>query len=255
MLGVIPARIGSSRLPRKPLQPLLGTPLVTWVWRRARQMDFLDRVVVATDSEEVAAVCRDAGAGVLMTSPAHPSGSDRTWEAAQLLDPAFDIVVNIQGDEPLVDPDVVRAAVSMVEGGFEVGTCATPIRSGEELHDPAVVKVVRARDGGALYFSRAAIPFRRADPARNGRRMEPRRLRHVGVYAYRRAALARWVGFRPSALEMEEGLEQLRALENGMRIGVAVVAEAAGGVDTPEDLARMERRLKGAGADNDAERT
>lgn len=254
VLGVIPARIGSSRLPRKPLQPLLGAPLVTWVWRRAQQMDFLDRVVVATDSQEVAEVCRDAGAGVLMTSPEHPSGSDRAWEAAQRISSAFDVVVNIQGDEPLVDPEVVRAAVSMVEGGFEVGTCATPIDSGEEFRNPAVVKVVRARDGSALYFSRAAIPFRRADLAHTGYREEPRRLRHVGVYAYRRAALGRWVGFRPSTLEMEEGLEQLRALENGMRIGVAVVAEAAGGVDTPEDLARMERLLKGAGADNDAER-
>ena len=254
VLGVIPARIGSSRLPRKPLQPLRGTPLVLWVWRRARQMDFLDRVVVATDSDEVAGVCRDAGADVLMTSPEHPSGSDRAWEAAQRVGPAFDVVVNIQGDEPLLDPDVVRAAVSMVEGGFDVGTCATPIDSGERFRDPAVVKVVRARDGSALYFSRAAIPFQRADLARNGYREEPRRLRHVGVYAYRRAALGRWVGFRPSALEMEEGLEQLRALENGMRIGVAVVAEAAGGVDTAEDLARMERRLKGARADDDAER-
>ena len=254
VLGVIPARIGSSRLPRKPLQPLLGKPLVTWVWQRARQMGFLDRVVVATDSDEVAQVCRDTGASVLMTSPEHPSGSDRAWEAAQRMGPEFDVVVNIQGDEPLVDPEVVRAAVSMVEAGFDVGTCATRIESDEEYHDPAVVKVVRARDGSALYFSRAAIPFRRAQLMRNGCRAVPRRLRHVGVYAYRRAALGRWVGFRPSALEMEEGLEQLRALENGMRIGVAVVAEAAGGIDTPEDLARMERRLKGAGADNDAER-
>ena len=254
VLGVIPARIGSSRLPRKPLQLLLGEPLVTWVWRRARQMDFLDLVVVATDSEEVAEVCRSNGAGVLLTSPNHPSGSDRAWEAAERMGPEFDVVVNIQGDEPLVDPDAVRAAVAMVERGFEVGTCATPIDGEEEFLDPAVVKVVRAADGSALYFSRAAIPFRRADSARNGDPEDTRRLRHVGVYAYRRAALRRWVGFRPSALEREEGLEQLRALENGMRIGVAVVAEAAGGVDTPEDLARMERRLKGAGADNDGER-
>lgn len=214
----------------------------------------LDRVVVATDSEEVVEVCRCEGAGVLLTSPRHPSGSDRAWEAAEIIGPEFEVVVNIQGDEPLVDPDAVRAAVAMVEGGFEVGTCATPIREEDEFRDPAVVKVVRAADGSALYFSRAAIPFRRADSARDGGRKDTRRLRHVGVYAYRRAALRRWVGFRPSSLEQEEGLEQLRALENGMRIGVAVVAEAAGGVDTPEDLARMERRLKGAGADNDAER-
>ncbi len=226
-----------------------------WVWRRVLQMDFLDRVVVATDSEAVAEVCRSAGASALLTSPRHPSGSDRAWEAAERMGPEFDVVVNIQGDEPLVEPDAVRAAVAMVEGGFEVGTCATPIRSEEEFRDPAVVKVVRADDGSALYFSRAAIPFRRADTARNGNGDDSRRLRHVGVYAYRRAALRSWVGLRPSTLELEEGLEQLRALENGMRIGVGIVAEAAGGVDTPEDLAQMEHRLKGAGADNDADRT
>lgn len=254
VLGVIPARIGSSRLPRKPLQPLLGVPLVIWAWRRVRQMDFLDQVVVATDSEVVAEVCRRAGAGVLLTSPHHPSGSDRAWEAAERMGPEFDVVVNIQGDEPLVDPGAVRAAVAMVEDGFDMGTCATPIHGEEEFRDPAVVKVVRAGDGSALYFSRAAIPFRRADTARNVDGDDARRLRHVGVYAYTRAALRRWAGLRPSALELEEGLEQLRALENGMRIGVEIVAEAAGGVDTPEDLAQMERRLKGAGADSDAER-
>ena len=217
-------------------------------------MDFLDRLVVATDSEEVAAVCRRDGADVLLTSPDHPSGSDRAWEAAERLGPGFGIVVNIQGDEPLVDPDVVRAAVSMVENGFDVGTCATSIAGDAEFRDPAAVKVVRTRDGSALYFSRAAIPFPRTDSGRSRGRIAAHRLRHVGVYAYSRAALKRWVGFGPSPLELEEGLEQLRALENGMSIGVAIVAAAAAGVDTPEDLARMELLLKGAMAQNDADR-
>lgn len=244
VLGVVPARIGSSRLPRKPLQPLLGQPLVTWVWKRARQMDFLDRLIVATDSEEVADACRKEGADVQLTSSSHRSGSDRAWEVAERMGAGFDVVVNIQGDEPLVESDVVSAALAMVERGFDVGTCATQVRSDEEFLDPAAVKVVRAGDGSALYFSRAAIPFRREHPGREDDGIGSVRLRHVGVYAYRRAALGRWVGFRPSPLEREEGLEQLRALENGLRIGVAVVGEAAVGVDTPEDLARVERCLE-----------
>ena len=153
VLGVIPARLGSSRLPRKPLQPLLGKPLVLWVWERARRMDFLHRVVVATDSDEVAEVCREAGAEVFPTSSRHPTGSDRVWEVAERLSDSFDVVVNIQGDEPLVAPDTVRAAVAMVENGFDAGTCATAVRDAEECRDPSVVKVVRARDGRGRYTS------------------------------------------------------------------------------------------------------
>ncbi len=210
-------------------------------------MDFLDRVVVATDSDEVAEACREAGAEVRLTSSRHPTGSDRVWEVAEPLAGAFDVVVNIQGDEPLVARDTVRAAVSMVENGFEAGTCATAVLDPDEWRDPSVVKVVRAGDGSALYFSRAAIPYGH-DGAGGRRPWRPgRRLRHVGIYAYTPEALGRWVGFERSALEVQEGLEQLRALENGMRIGVALVAEAAAGVDTPQDLARMERRLRGMG--------
>ncbi len=205
-------------------------------------MDVLDRLVVATDSGEVAEVCRREGAEVMLTSPDHASGSDRAWEVARRLGAAFDVVVNIQGDEPLVGPEVVNAAVSMVETGFEAGTCATPIRTAEELRDPSVVKVVRTTAGSALYFSRAGIPYCRNASTHD--RLQGGHLRHVGVYAYRLEALGRWVGFGRSPLERAEGLEQLRALENGMRIGVAIVAAAADGVDTPEDLVRMERRLR-----------
>ena len=247
VLGVIPARIGSSRLPRKPLQPLLGKPLVLWVWERARRMHFFDRLVVATDSDEVAEVCRGAGAETLLTSPSHPTGSDRTWEVTRHLGQAYDVVVNIQGDEPLVEADAVRAAISMVEQGFDAGTCAAPVRDEEEFRDPAVVKVVRTSEGRALYFSRAAIPYGYDGAGEQPRWRPDRQLRHVGIYAYRPEALGRWVGFSRSPLELQEGLEQLRALENGMRIGVAVVTEAARGIDTPQDLARMERRLRKGG--------
>ncbi len=210
-------------------------------------MRFLDRLVVATDSEEIARVCREAGAEAEMTAADHPSGSDRVWEVARRAGPEYGIVVNLQGDEPLVEEASIRAALEMVERGFDVGSCAAPIGSAEEFRDPSVVKVVRARDGGALYFSRAGIPCRQGPPSPSGP-APVRPLHHVGIYVYRRDALRRWVAFGPSGLEREERLEQLRALENGMRIGVAVVPAAPPGVDTPEDLARLERRLKGAGA-------
>ena len=246
VLGVVPARMGATRLPGKPLLPLLGVPLVVWTWRRARAMACLDRVVVATDSPEVAEACRREGAEVEMTSPDHPSGSDRTWEAAERVGGDFDPVVNVQGDEPLVKADAVEGAVAMVRDGFDVGTCATPVRNARELADRSVVKVARARGGRALYFSRASIPHRRHGFAPDHDWAGGAHLRHVGVYAYRRSALKRWVALGPSPLETEEGLEQLRALEHGMRIGVAIVAEAPPGVDTPADLRRMEERFRQA---------
>ena len=239
VLGVIPARLGSSRLPEKPLQPLLGIPLVLWVWRRARTAECIDRLIVATDSAKVAALCQDAGAEAMLTSPEHATGSDRAWEVVRRLDSDYGVVVNVQGDEPLVEPSTVHAAVSMVEEGFEAATCATAVRDDEEFRDPGVVKVVRTRRGRALYFSRSPIPY--GDGAPHGK---DDRLRHVGVYAYRTESLGRWVGWPRSQLERQEGLEQLRALENGVRIGVAVVPYAARGVDTPQDLARAERHLR-----------
>lgn len=210
-------------------------------------MRLLDRLVVATDSDEVAEVCRGAGAETLLTSPSHPTGSDRVWEVTRHLGGSYDVIVNIQGDEPLVGADAVKAAIAMVERGFDAGTCAAPVRDEEEFRDPAVVKVVRTREGRALYFSRAAIPYGRDRTGERSRLQPDRRLRHVGIYAYGPEALRRWVGFSRSPLERLEDLEQLRALENGMRIGVALVAEAAEGVDTPHDLERMEHRLRRGG--------
>ena len=245
VLGVIPARLASSRLPRKLLTPLLGRTLIEWVWRRVSGMPLFQRLVIATDSDEILAICRSVGAPAILTDPDHPSGSDRVAEVVRLPEfREFPLVVNIQGDEPLVSEDHLRRTVALVrDEGWDVGTCATPVLHRADYLDPSVVKVVRARDGGALYFSRAPIPFSRdRDPDEAALEGEPF-LRHVGVYAYRREALLRWVSLPPSTLEKIERLEQLRALEDGMAIGVALVDGAAPGVDTPADVATMERLL------------
>ncbi len=247
-LGVVPARIGSERLPRKPLHPLAGRPLVEWVWRRVREAGVLDAVVVATDSAEVADACLSFGAEVVLTSAEHRSGTDRVAEVAAR--PEYggcEVIVNVQGDEPFVTAEQIAGAADLVRAGWDVGTVATPLRSAESLADPAVVKVVRRTDGGALYFSRAPIPHRRdgaPDAAQLG--AEPY-LRHLGVYAYAPAALRRWVALPPDALEDLERLEQLRALRDGMRIGVTVVERGEGGIDTPDDAQRAEARMRELG--------
>lgn len=247
-LGVIPARLASSRLPRKPLHPLLGRPLLAWVWDRAREMSSLDRVVIAVDSEELLDACRTFGGDAILTDPDHPSGTDRVAEVAsrpEFMD--YDVIVNVQGDEPLLDPAHVAATVDLVREGWEVATCATPIRSRNELADPSVVKVVQDDFGGALYFSRAPIPAirERGPTGADGSDMEHGTfLRHVGLYTYRRAALDRWVALPEGDLERLERLEQLRPLAAGVRIGMVVVDDAAPGVDTPEDATFMEGLLR-----------
>jgi len=211
-------------------------------------MGALDRVVVATDAPEVAQACQGTGIPVLLTSPDHPSGTDRIAEVVRAEEFAdYGIIVNLQGDEPLLDEGHVRAAVGEVRKGWDVGTCATPVGSLEDLRNPSVVKVVRRRDGTALYFSRAAIPHRRdGEPDPPALAAGPF-LRHLGLYAYRREALQRWVALPPSPLEELERLEQLRALEAGMSIGVAVVGAAERGVDTLEDVTLVETRMRELG--------
>lgn len=249
VLGIVPARLASTRLPRKPLYPLHGRPLIEWVWRRVEAMSVLDHALVATDSEEVAEVCRALGAPVEMTRTDHPSGTDRVAEVARL--PAYagyPYIVNVQGDEPLLKEAHLRSAIELVrEGGWDVGTCATPLLDDEARKDPSVVKVARAASGRALYFSRAPIPYKRDDrPSRDDLGREPF-LRHIGIYAYTRSALEDWVAFAPSPLERLEFLEQLRPIEAGLRIGVAVVGAADPGVDTPADVLRMEQKLSQMG--------
>ena len=251
VLAVIPARLGSERLARKPLHLLAGRPLIEWVWRRVSAFEFLDDVVVATDSDEIASLCARLGASVELTSPEHASGTDRVAEVAGR--PAYrgyDVVVNIQGDEPFVAEAAVRESAALVLAGWDVGTPAVAIGGVAELRDPMVVKVVTGRDGGALYFSRAPIPWKRDGEPTAAEFAAGRWLRHIGVYAFAPSVLAGWADLPPSALEATERLEQLRALEAGARFGIAVIERRAdeeklGGIDTAEDAARAERILEG----------
>jgi 3-deoxy-manno-octulosonate cytidylyltransferase (CMP-KDO synthetase) len=244
ILGVIPARLGSERLARKPLQPLGGRPLIEVVWRRVASFNAVDALIVATDSEEIADVCRRAGATVELTSQTHRSGTERVAEVAER-HAEYDVVINIQGDEPFVDVEHIRSSAELVLGGWDIGTPAASIRTLAAWRDPAVVKVARAPDGRALYFSRAAIPCKRDGEPSPSELNGPLFLRHIGVYAYSRAVLLRYVRLPETELERIEKLEQLRALAAGMRIGVAIARTAAVGIDTPEDLARAERLLDG----------
>ncbi len=245
VLGIVPARLASTRLPNKPLYPLLGRPLIEWVWRRIEGMRVLDHAVVATDSEEVAEVCHRLGAPVEMTSPEHPSGTDRVAEVANRPEYSdFEFIANVQGDEPLLKEAHLRAAIDLVrDGGWQVGTCATPLMFAEARTDSSVVKVARAESGRALYFSRAPIPYKRDERPADEELGRAPFLRHIGIYAYTRDALHDWVALAPSPLERLELLEQLRPLEAGLRIGVAVVGAADPGVDTPADVLRMEEKL------------
>ena len=249
VLGVVPARLDSSRLPRKPLQLILGRPLLEWVWRRVSSMGTFDRLVVAADAPEVRDLCESLGAPVVMTDPEHPSGTDRVAQVVERTEfRDFSLIVNVQGDEPFVEETHLERAVALVrDEDWDIGTCATPLGTSEARKDPSMVKVARAKNGRALYFSRSAIPYKRDGEPDEEELSSAPFLRHLGIYVYRREALARWVALMPSPLEELERLEQLRALENGMQIGVAVVDEARPGVDTPADLLNMEEILSQRG--------
>lgn len=238
VLAVIPARLGATRLPRKPLRTLGGVPLVVRVWERVCSLGLADRVVAATESPEVMEVLAQHGAEGVLTSDQHPSGTDRVAEVSRQAGFAhYDIIVNVQGDEPFMRGDAMAGAIAMVrDGGFDLGTAAGR-RGPEIMSDPNCVKVVRADDGRALYFSRAPIPFLRDAADRDAR--DALVLQHMGIYAARREALMRWVALSPHPLEVVERLEQLRALAAGLAMGVAIVdAPSWGEVNTEEDLAR-----------------
>lgn len=245
VLAVIPARLGSERLPRKPLVELAGRPLIEWVWRRVRTFAMADEVVVATDSAEIEAVCASFGALVAMTDAAHASGTERVAEVARMPEyRGYDIIVNVQGDEPFVTEAQVESAVTQVLDGRDIGTIAAPVGTLDAWRDPAVVKVVRRQDGSALYFSRAPIPHLRDTAPDESELGSDRYLRHIGIYAYGRDALERWISLPAEPLERIERLEQLRALAGGMSIGVGIVEASEGGVDTPADAERAGRRLE-----------
>ena len=243
-LAVIPARLGSTRLPRKPLRLLAGIPLVVRVWQRVVETGVADRVVVATDSAEIVDVMGERGGEVVMTRGDHPSGTDRVAEAASRPEFAsFDVIVNVQGDEPFVSRDAILGAARMVTHmGFGLGTAAVRATA-TILRDPDVVKVVAADDGRALYFSRSGIPYLRdANNARDAKLHGDRVWQHIGLYAYDRQSLMRWVALPPSPLEQIERLEQLRPLSAGIPIGVALISEPfRPGIDTEADLERANR--------------
>jgi 3-deoxy-manno-octulosonate cytidylyltransferase (CMP-KDO synthetase) len=235
-LGVIPARLASTRLPRKVLREVAGRPLLAWVVEAARACPQLDRVLVATDSEEVAEFCRRIGCAVELTAANLASGTDRVHAVAQLID--ADVYVNIQGDEPLLRPEHIIALLRPF-ARTEVDVSTLKVRCTEEnIANPNAVKVVTAADGRALYFSRAAIPFHRdaADPV-------PQYWQHIGLYAYRKRALDLFPTLPASKLERAERLEQLRFLENGLAIYVEATEHDTIGVDTEDDLRMVEARL------------
>lgn len=237
VLGVVPARLGSTRLPHKPLQLLAGEPLVTRVIQRVSSLGAVDELVVATDSPMVAEVAERSGVSAVLTRSDHLTGTERVAEVAGRSEYAgFDIIANIQGDEPFLPAEALAGAVDRVRRGDDVGTAAAPMER-SEAPDPARVKVVFDQHGRALYFSRAPIPYQRDAAA-----APPVYWQHMGVYVYTRAALVRWVAAPPSDAERAELLEQLRALHCGLRIGVACLSKAAPpGIDTPDDLRRAER--------------
>jgi len=242
---IIPARYGASRFPGKPLALLAGRPLVCHVVERAMRARGVDPVVVATDDERIAQAARGCGARAVMTGEAR-TGTDRVAEAARMLDPRPEVVVNLQGDEPLIEPEAIEALLgAMADGAVEMATLARPLAEGELLR-PHVVKVVCSASGDALYFSRAPIPHRRAGGA------SPLARAHVGVYAFREPFLQTFAALEPGPLELEESLEQLRALERGHRIRVVETGYGGFGVDTPEDLERaraiLTAREKGEGS-------
>jgi 3-deoxy-manno-octulosonate cytidylyltransferase (CMP-KDO synthetase) len=237
ILGVIPARLESSRLPRKPLREICGKPMIVWVYERARQAKCLGRVMVATDSQEVLAVCGKSGIPSVLTSPEHRSGTDRLVEV-MAREPA-DVYVNIQGDEPMVTAAHIELLVDPFERHPETQVSTLKVRVGaEEAGNPNVVKVVADREDGALYFSRARIPCDRDSAGR------ARYFKHLGLYAYRAEALRRFSKLKPSELEQTEKLEQLRFLENGIPIAVVETTQDTIGVDTEEDLKRVEEYFR-----------
>jgi 3-deoxy-manno-octulosonate cytidylyltransferase (CMP-KDO synthetase) len=244
-VGVIPARFAATRFPGKPLAPIAGKPLVQRVWEGARSAKRLERVLVATDDARIAEACRSFGAEAVLTSHAHPTGTDRIAEAAAGLD--ADVIVNVQGDEPLIEGHVIDAALAALDEdpGAALSTVAHPADD-EDLDDPNRVKLVLDRRGRALYFSRSRIPYPR-EAAPSGA-LGLRWLQHVGLYAYRRPFLLQFVRLPQTPLERCEALEQLRALEHGHAIRVAVVEGwRSVPVDVPADVARVERALREAG--------
>jgi len=240
--GIIPARYGSTRLPAKVLADIGGKPMIQHVYERARQSRSLDRLIVATDDDRIYHRVFQFGGEAVKTSPHHPSGTDRVAEAAKILGvQESDLIVNIQGDQPLFEPGMVNEIVNPFRGdpNLAMGALVYPIQTQEELANPSVVKVVMDRQGFALYFSRSPMPYVIASsPA-------PRYFKHIGPYAYRMGFLLKFTQMDRGELERAESLEQLRALENGWRIKIVETQYDSQEVDTPEDLEKIRKQLSG----------
>jgi len=239
--GIIPARYGSTRLPAKVLADIAGKPLIQWVYERARKSPSLDRLIVATDDERIAERVKSFKGEVLQTSPTHPSGTDRVCEAARMIQARNeDLIVNIQGDQPLFESGMIDEIVNPLREDpvLDMGALVYPIRTAEELANPSVVKVVFDRKGFALYFSRSPIPYVISNS------IEPRYYKHIGPYAYRMEFLVKFTRMERGRLEQWESLEQLRALEHGYRIKVVETKFDSQEVDTPEDLEKVRKIIK-----------
>jgi len=249
---VIPARYASTRFPGKPLALLKGIPLIQHVYQNSLNARLVSEVIVATDSETIFETVMSFGGKAVITSPDHQSGTDRIAEVAAAMN--CDIMVNVQGDEPLIRPEMIDAVISVLDDSrASLGTLAIPIRDSREIFDPNVVKVVFDPEGFAWYFSRAPIPYHRDewnDPLAQSREMRSKNdlvvrdcYKHIGIYSYRRDVLLKLSSLPPARLEMIEKLEQLRAIENGFRIKVRETSFETIGVDTPQDLERVEQCL------------
>lgn len=253
VIGVIPARYASTRFPGKPLALIQGRPMLQWVVEAARKCADLDRLIVATDDERIAELCRRIAVDVVMTDPSLPSGSDRVWAVVKNMD--ADVAVNIQGDEPLLDPRTLAALVEpwRREPGLDMATLAHACAI-EDLGNPNAAKVLVDRQGNAIYFSRFGVPYSRlaASSGRKGHEGELAGvLRHIGLYAFRKSFLAAYCEAGPCEIETAEGLEQLRALYLGARIRVVRVNTESCGVDTPEDVKKIEAIIQRERQSND----
>jgi 3-deoxy-manno-octulosonate cytidylyltransferase (CMP-KDO synthetase) len=236
-VGIIPARWNSTRFPGKPLHPIAGKPLLRHVWERCVRAKYLDSVIIATEDIRIADAAFDWGAEVALTSPKHCSGTDRIAEVARKTK-QFAYVINVQGDEPLIEPRLIDKLVEKLRSNRNVGivTAAHPFESPLAALSPNQVKVVVDRTDGALYFSRAEIPFPRSSS-------RIKYLRHQGIYGFRRDVLLQFVKWKPAPLERAESLEQLRALENGIKVHVLITATGSPGIDTPDDATALEQKL------------
>lgn len=242
---VIPARYASTRFPGKPLVKIAGQTMIERVYKQALKTKHANEVIVATDDPRIAAEVSRFGGTVIMTRDDHPTGTDRLAEVARKR-PDIDIIVNVQGDEPLIDPSTIDRAVQPLldDAGLDMSTISAPITNPEEIESNSIVKVVRDRQGNALYFSRFPIPFHRDPDSRSNQTY----FAHIGLYVYRRDILLKLASLSPTPLEQAEALEQLRALENGIRIRVVDVEKRSPAVDRPEDVDVVEAAIKDAAA-------